>query len=50
VTTRRAISLPSEALSSFAFVRVNATLSGAATAGADVSQATYRFRRYGVED
>jgi hypothetical protein len=50
VTTRRVISLPSEALSSFAFVRVNSTLSGGATAGADVSQATYRFRRYGVED
>lgn len=50
VTTRRVISLPVEALSSFAFVRAVATLSGAATAGADVSNINYRFRRYGLED
>lgn len=50
VTTRRVIAVPAEPLSSFAFVRCNATLSGAATAGADVSNVNYRFRRYGLED
>lgn len=50
VVTRRVIALPNEALSSFAFIRVNATLSGASTNAADVTSANYRFRRYGVED
>lgn len=50
VTTRRVLALPVESLSSFNFVRANATLSGAATAGADVSNINYRFRRYGLED
>jgi hypothetical protein len=50
VTTRRVISIPVEALSSFAFARINATLAGAVTAGADQTSAIYHFRRYGVED
>lgn len=50
VTTTRTISIPAGPLSAYAYVRVKATLSGASTAGADVSSAIYRFRRYGVED
>lgn len=50
VTTRRVISIPAEPLSAFAFVRINATLSGASTAAADQTSAIYQFRRYGVED
>jgi hypothetical protein len=50
VTTNRTIVVPGDALSSYAYARVVATLSGAATAGADVSSATYRFCRYGMKD
>jgi hypothetical protein len=50
VTTRRIWSVPVEPLSSFAFVRMNATLSGAVTAAADQTTVLYHFRRYGVED
>lgn len=50
VTTNRAILVPGDALSSYAYARVVATLAGAATAGADVTSATYRFRRYGMKD
>lgn len=50
VTTNRVIAIPSQVLAGYAYARVRATLSGAATAGADVSSANYRFRRYGVED
>lgn len=50
VDTNRTIVVPGDALSSYAYARVVATLSGAATAGADVTSATYRFRRYGMKD
>lgn len=43
VITRLALMIPAEALSGWMYLRMVATLSGAATAAADLTAVTYRF-------